>query len=165
MSELQSVRLAKFPAYEIFSDGTIVSHIKRKSRILRVGMKGKYLGFTAIGPDGHRHSVYVHRVVCEAFHGAPQVGHACRHLDGNCMNNAASNLAWGTYSENARDKDRHGTSPVGERHGMAKLTRATVERMRALRAADGRSYHKLAAQFGVSPMTAFRAVTGQAWSK
>lgn len=51
---------------------------------------------------------WVHRLVCEAFHGA-QPGRQVRHLDGDSLNNCADNLSWGTQSDNEFDKVRHGT--------------------------------------------------------
>jgi hypothetical protein len=58
--------------------------------------------------DGARAKRWVHRLVCEAFHGKPPPGQVVRHLDGNPANNAASNLAWGTQAENAADTTAHG---------------------------------------------------------
>lgn len=43
----------------------------------------------------------VHRLVCEAFNGAPpRINSVCMHIDENSKNNAPSNLAWGTQKEN-----------------------------------------------------------------
>lgn len=53
----------------------------------------------------------VHSLVCEAFHGIRPAGMEVRHIDGTRTNNEASNLEWGTHSENSLDKRRHGTSP------------------------------------------------------
>jgi HNH endonuclease/NUMOD4 motif len=52
----------------------------------------------------------VHRLVCLEFHGQPGSGQEVRHLDGDSLNNCASNLAWGTHSENCLDKVTHGTA-------------------------------------------------------
>ena len=57
------------------------------------------------GPRGR----YVHQLVMEAFVGPRPAGMDTRHLDGNPANNALANLAYGTPSENARDRRRHGT--------------------------------------------------------
>lgn len=43
----------------------------------------------------------VHRLVCEAFHGAtPSDKPVCMHLDENAANNRPVNLQWGTQKEN-----------------------------------------------------------------
>jgi hypothetical protein len=55
--------------------------------------------------------------VAEAFHGPRPVGLEVRHLDGDSLNNAASNLRYGTRTENLLDAVEHGT------HYNAKKTR------------------------------------------
>lgn len=57
----------------------------------------------------------VHRLVADAF--LDGAGPLVRHLDGNKLNNAATNLCWGTGSENSLDAVQHGT------HRNAKKTR------------------------------------------
>jgi hypothetical protein len=47
---------------------------------------------------GKNHKVA--RLICEAFHGAPQPGQVCMHLDENAANNRPNNLKWGTQREN-----------------------------------------------------------------
>lgn len=43
----------------------------------------------------------VHRLVCEAFHGAaPEDGMVVIHLDEDATNNRPENLKWGTQKEN-----------------------------------------------------------------
>lgn len=52
----------------------------------------------------------VHRLVCLAFHGNPSSDQLeVRHIDGTRTNNRVNNLTWGTRSENALDRQRHGT--------------------------------------------------------
>lgn len=58
---------------------------------------------------GHRVNALPHVLMLRAFVGPPPPGTEARHLDGNPMNGALENLAWGTKSENARDQVRHGT--------------------------------------------------------
>ena len=59
--------------------------------------------------EGAKRVFSVHRLVALAFHGTPPPEHEVRHLDGNPLNNHAHNLTWGTKSENANDRKRHGT--------------------------------------------------------
>jgi hypothetical protein len=51
----------------------------------------------------------VHQLVAEAFIGECPDGMEPRHGDGDPGNNAASNLSYGTKSENCLDSVRHGT--------------------------------------------------------
>jgi hypothetical protein len=54
--------------------------------------------------------IRVHVLVCETFHGLkPTAAHEVRHLNGNRSQSHASNLQWGTRSENVRDAVNHGT--------------------------------------------------------
>lgn len=150
--------LHEIPGVFVSYEGQVASIRSGRLRFLKGIMRGRYLSVSAIkkGP-------YVHRVACEMFHGQAPDGCEVRHLDGNPLNNSAHNLAWGTRAENAKDKIAHGTHSSGERNGGAKLTAARVDAMRALRDVSGRSYRDIGAQFGVSTMTAFRAIRGQSW--
>jgi hypothetical protein len=68
-----------------------------------------YRNIRLCGGTGDRSQVRtVHRVVAEAFHGPLPPEMQVRHLDGNRENNAPSNLAYGTRSENMQDQVRHG---------------------------------------------------------
>lgn len=75
---------------------------------------------------GRRVRKAVHHLVCRAFHGEPSPGLEVRHLDGTRRNNRPDNLCWGTRSENAFDRNRHGTQKAAEngRKSAHKLTRA-----------------------------------------
>ncbi len=42
----------------------------------------------------------IHRLICEAFHGAPSLGQVVLHLDDDATNNRSDNLRWGTQKEN-----------------------------------------------------------------
>ncbi len=65
--------------------------------------------------NGKRRHIQVHRLVAHAhLPPKPSPLHEIRHLDGNKLNPCACNLAWGTRSENARDRLRHGTDRAAE---------------------------------------------------
>jgi HNH endonuclease len=142
---------------------------ERKVALLKGCSAGR--GYRAVGyPLGKRDGdarkfgrIYIHRGVCELFNGPCPDGMECRHLDGNKLNNRATNLAWGTPSENSADKALHGTMQFGESNPMAKLTSEKVQQMRLMRQQNNTPYYRLAEAFGVSTMTAFRATTGRAW--
>ena len=92
---------------------------------LRVRLYGRHLDPVKCkrnrgkGVVNSRHrDVYVHVLVCLAFHGAPP--DECPivlHGDGDPTNNAPTNLRWGTYVENAEDARVHAL----EREAMAAL--------------------------------------------
>jgi HNH endonuclease len=60
--------------------------------------------------DGKGATKLVHKLVAEAFIGDCPPGMEVCHGDGNYLNNRASNLSYGTHSQNMQDMVRHGTS-------------------------------------------------------
>lgn len=79
-------------------------------------------GYRFVGLSRNRKNVIrkVHVLVLEAFTGPrPSDLHQARHLNGDRTCNEASNLAWGTASENQLDTVRHGT------HRWSRYTRCT----------------------------------------
>lgn len=62
---------------------------------------GQWDGTRYIYPRRGKRTLKVARLVCEAFHGAPQQSDSvCMHRDENSRNNRPENLAWGTQKEN-----------------------------------------------------------------
>ena len=99
---------------------------KRRGRILRGGDSKGYRN-VMLSKDGTVFAVTVHRLVACAFLAGE--GAQIRHLDGDCTNNRAGNLAWGTPKENAADKERHGRTARGERIGRARFSADFVKRV------------------------------------
>jgi len=68
----------------------------------------QYGGAPSFGQDGDGRMIFrykgktykVHRLVCEAFSGAPDPGQVCMHLDEDYRNNRPENLKWGSQKEN-----------------------------------------------------------------
>ena len=85
----------------------------RKGRVLKPmwtqATKPSRYGAVALMRSGVRDVRRVAVLVCTVFSGPRPDGMVCRHLDGDSTHNAATNLAWGTPSENAYDSVRHGT--------------------------------------------------------
>lgn len=57
--------------------------------------------------DGVEARPYVHRLVCEAFHGPCPKGYECDHKDEDTRNNRADNLRWIPRVQNMRRQDRN----------------------------------------------------------
>lgn len=99
--------------YEVTSDGRIFSIGTNwrgyGRREMRQQLNASGYPSVRIIQDGKRKRLAVHRLVALAFHGSePSPKHEVRHLDGNPQNNHKDNLMWGTKSENAKDRSRHG---------------------------------------------------------
>lgn len=60
---------------------------------------------------GKGHSVGVHRLVCEAFHGPCPENNECLHRNHNPADNRAANLKWGTRSQNLKMDYAAGSRP------------------------------------------------------
>ncbi len=150
-----------YTKYYFCDDGRVVSYC-RKNPIQIYGTTAGQQKYRAIPVDGSK-KIYIHRTICELFNGLPKNGEICRHLDGNKYNNAASNLSWGSSYDNCQDMILHGNALVGEKNPMAKLTEDQVEQIRCKREKTKMPYYKLAKEFNVSTMTAFRAATKRSW--
>lgn len=103
-----------------------------------------------------------HRAVCHIHNGPPPTEkHHASHHCGNklCVNPA--HIRWATPVENEADKVLHGTAPIGEANGCAKLTSEQVAEIRAL---GGRaSQEKIARRFGVSRRTIGNILNEKTW--
>jgi len=78
---------------------------------------------------------FVHQLVLKAFRGPRSPGKQARHLDGDKLNNHISNLRWGTCSQNAQDRVRHGTCPLlarGEKAPACKFSDEMIAEARRL---------------------------------
>lgn len=156
--EWRRLLISPYRSYEASSDGDI----RRDGRELK-GVRDTHGYLTVrLYYAGLSRRFKVHRLVCEAFHGAPPEGADTAHLDGNRTNNAASNLAWVSRKENMAHKHMHGTAQKGERGPGAKLSQDQVDEIRR-REAAGESRPRLAEEFGIARGHLRRIVVGEAW--
>ncbi|WP_158710499.1 NUMOD4 motif-containing HNH endonuclease [Streptomyces flavochromogenes] len=98
-------------SYEVSSQGQVRSRPRPTTRGGILKAKVGRVGYPRVSlcANGVQRTWLVHQVVAVAFLGPRPAGQEVRHLDGDPLNNAVSNLAYGTRSENAQDKQRHGT--------------------------------------------------------
>lgn len=99
-----------------------------------------------LGKNGKKRNHYVHRLVALAFIGDCPKNHEVCHRDGSKTNNVVSNLYWGTRKDNIADNLRLGRHPIGEAHGMAKITEDDVLSIRD----DSRETKEIAKAYGLS---------------
>lgn len=81
----------------------------RKGQLLTPGVNTHGYLQVSLCRDGHAYPRAVHRVVLLAFVGQRPDGRVTRHLNGDKLDCSLVNLAYGTQSENLRDKVTHGT--------------------------------------------------------
>lgn len=120
----------------------------------------RYLTITIGGVKG---LFTVHGLVATSFHGVRPDGLCCRHLDGNSLNNAATNLKWGTRLENEADKQLHGTTARGTRQGSARFTDSEVINIRRLYGTGKYTEKSLGELLGVPKSTIHNITSGTAW--
>jgi len=153
--------IPEFQNYAVGSDGSVWS---RKTRGPQINFgpwrllkqyededQGRgNLPYFRVGLSNIRVYFYrVHTLVLTVFKGpSPSPELIARHENGNCQDNRASNLFWGTRIENAADKLRHGTDQRGER-SRSHLTENDVRRIRSLEGVQ--TAKNVAAAYGVNP--------------
>lgn len=125
------------------------------------------IGYGRLGKyDGENKA---HRISWKLFKGEIPKGmkvlHSC---DIRCCVNP-DHLFLGTQKDNVRDmmskkRDRFCKPRKGELNSLSKLTDKKVLAMRCMYELEDISFKSLAERFGISTMTAYRAVTKQAWS-
>ena len=130
------------------------------------GSKRNGYGRMTIGSrtDGTRKSVSTHRLSYELHYGEiPQGMEICHKCDNPCCINP-DHLFVGTRQDNIDDRERKGRNnpPKGEKNAKAKLTEKDVLDIRNKRAA-GKSFGKLAKEYGVCRKTIQNAVSGKSW--
>lgn len=88
-------------------DGRLAT-LKGVVRSARFNKKRKNYQYrqTELSNNGVKKTLHIAHLVCEAFHGPRPDGYQCMHLDGNCANDCADNLAWGTVYENSNEPIR-----------------------------------------------------------
>lgn len=115
-------------------------------------------GYLAINSKdrGVRRTLYVHRLVAEAFLGSPTDANEVNHKDGNKANNSVSNLEWTTHSKNLQRAVRSGLT---SRHI---LTPDDVRQIRLLVSKQVKR-SEIARLFGVSPQAVGHIESGRCW--
>jgi len=155
---LMERQIAWAPGYSVSNEGLVFSSrlcsgrvSKDKRKVLKFDQSGKMPHKrVTLSVNGVTKRILVHRLVAEAFLGAPSEDQVVvRHLNGDAENNHVSNLAWGTHKDNEADKKRHGRSMTGTRNHFAKLTWENVRDIRES-LAKGHTCKSQAVKFGMS---------------
>lgn len=155
-----------FPGYLVTQDGRVLGRRKNYGmrdnyREMKPSTDAKgYLGLTLCGLNGMRRKVRIHRLVAEVFLPNPERKPCVRHMDGSCTNNAASNLAWGTYAENEADKKLHGTYDMRRTGKLTSQEREVAPKLYA----QGLTHQAIAEILKVSRPTISRLLNGRTWA-
>ncbi len=171
--------ISSFPDYEASSEGQIRRRFpgrRQKSTRLLAHHPGSTSGHLKVHlwVDEKNKNLWVHRLVCEAFHGPqPSPAHEVAHWDGDAANNRPGNLRWATTVENQADRVRHGRTNRGSRNGQSLLTEQRVLDLRARlakspKSSGGKRIRKgalaaLAREYGVTPSGLHHAARSLTW--
>lgn len=148
-----------FPDYQVSDQGEVRSTKFNRMKVLKPSVDGGGYMQVVLRHDGRQATKRVHQLVALAFIGERPEGLQTRHLDGNTLNNASSNLAYGTPAENAADKHIHGTMRTSSgwyRDTFNELIVSLVE--------EGHTLNTVVEVTGMSRRTAidkFRQATGK----
>lgn len=154
-----------FPDYQVNDLGDVrrsmPSTKARVGRILKPLDNGH--GYQQVGlfRGGKVHKVYVHRIVAEAFLGAPGDAEV-NHRDGCKARNWVANLEWVEHAENQRHAAVNGLMARGTRNARARLTEEGVRAIRARHAA-GETQTSIARSVGVSLACVNDVIRGKRW--
>lgn len=143
--------------YEVSDAGAV----RRAGAAQTLALKPHRNGYVRVtlSSDGVPCDRYVHRLVCEAFLGAPPTpDHHADHINGRRADNRLQNLRWLTAEENrALRQNRRGAT-----HHASKLSSDTVREIRATPRSQ-KTDKQLALELGVSRETVRDARTGKLW--
>lgn len=156
------------PRFEVSADGKLRRKAfprKRAGSLVRPQIVKGYVLYRVSDGNGGRQNLLAHRLVCEAFHGPPNILHReVAHWDGNRSNNHYTNLRWVSPAENAADRTRHGTQS-GENASRAKLNWETVRNIRSSFTGRRGEIAALARLHGVHRMTIRLIVRNKTWKE
>lgn len=132
--------------YTVSSYGRVWSNKTRKFMKFQPQKSG-HLGVN-LCLQGVKTRFTVHGLVAVAFLGERPAHLQVRHLNGVCVDNRLSNLAYGTGSENRIDAYAHGGRKSGQECHLSKKSNADISRLRSLR--GELSSKEASALFGLS---------------
>lgn len=157
MNRLNQKPIPGFNQYLITDDGRVYSLFLKD--YLKPTICNDYLSVTLVDRNQKKHTKYLHRLVAEAFcyRESPLKDRAI-HLDGNKLNNVASNLRWMTALEawehglkiGTHTKTREHLSMLGK--ARKKLTDEQIVQMKAM-LDQGHSKTAVAKTFGICVAT------------
>jgi hypothetical protein len=110
--------------YEITAEGVVIN--KHNGHIVKPQKNDKGYLRVSIG----KKLMFVHRLVAQLYVPNPENKEQVNHIDGNKLNNSATNLEWATNQENRDHAVTNGLHLRGDKCPYAKLTQVDVDYIR-----------------------------------
>ena len=138
--------------YQISTKSRVKSFYKNKETILKQTISGYGYLKVHLCKNKEATNFYVHRLVAEAFIPNPENLPEVDHIDGNKLNNCVENLRWVTSSENKQAAIKNGSTKIGTKNRLSKLTADDVRYIRSMYVPYDKEYgaNALARKFNVS---------------
>ena len=96
------------PRYALSTDGRLFDLKSREECHVFIGKAGYRVAYVRRGKKRVRHPIPIYKLMAITYHGSKPFDKALvRHLDGDCHNDSADNLQWGTHKENREDLTKH----------------------------------------------------------
>ena len=151
-------RIRRVPRPLIYSDGRRGT---LKGGVLAGGIAASGYVLVSLGSDKY----LAHRLVAEAFLGAPQAEMAYKtvnHMNGDKTDNRPENLEWATYKTNNRHAREVGLQRQhGERCNLTKYSDQFIDAVRNVHAAYSPNWEELGRLFGITGAQARQIVLKQ----
>jgi len=150
------------PKYLVSEDGVVVGPSGRALKFFKTA-KG-YMCQAICGK-----TVRLHRAVATAFVPNPDNLPEVNHIDGDKLNNRASNLEWATHKQNMEHAYRTGLARngFGEDALRSKLTQEQVNEIRRTYIRGDKQFgqYALGRKFGVTNSCVWRIIHGDNWAQ
>lgn len=124
-------------------------------KVLREG----YLRVT-LNIDKNKYTECIHTLIALTFKGIRPPGMEINHIDGNKLNNAASNLEYVTPKENIKHSFDMNLQPMGINRGLGRYSDEEIENVRKLHFI-GNSYREISLSTGISKTQVARIITNK----
>ncbi|MBA2125047.1 hypothetical protein DLM45_02245 [Hyphomicrobium methylovorum] len=109
-----------------------------------------------------RHRFLLHRLIAQAFVPGYDPQLTVNHINGDKLDNRATNLEWVSLEENTQKQWETGLLDLrGEKHPSAKLSDAQLREIIARLDAGGVVFRRLAAEYGVSDSLIYKIRKGR----
>lgn len=153
------------PGYEGYYQVSNIGRIKRIStdHILKPWCSKRGVKSVNLCKMNTCRTTRVHVIVASTFIGEKPKGMEICHNNGDCTDNRLENLRYDTHKNNELDKKKHGTSQVGENHGMSKLNNIQVKSIRHFLKLGYLSIKDIASVFDISTFIVWSISKNKLW--